>query len=137
MNLSYEHNYSNNFHCCHGEGHHIPKINEAFMCVVTVEFNTTLLGSLPSNENSVSMLRSSSYVCLFAVINLYSHLKNHINWIKRSMELLFKNALIPPRPQVPTCYHKDSLPLNLVCSHLPVEIVRDPIPAIQRKELVI
>jgi len=29
------------------------------------------------------------------------------------MELLFKNALIPPRPQVPTCYHKDSLPLNL------------------------
>jgi len=52
------------------------------------------------------------------------------------MELLFKNALIPPRPQVPTCYHKDSLPLHFVCSHLlAVEIVKDPIPPIQRKEI--
>jgi len=86
------------------------EINWAFI----IEFNPTLLGCLLSNENSVSKLRSSSYVCLFTIINLHSHLKNHINWIKRSMELLFKNVLIPPHPQVPTCYHKDSLPLNFV-----------------------
>jgi len=106
------------------------------MCHVRVTFNPTLLGCLPSNENSVSKLRSSSYVCLFAVINLHSHHKNHINWIKRFMKLLFKNALIPPRPQVSTCYHKDSLPLHFVCFHLlAVEIVKDPIPPIQRKEI--
>jgi len=52
------------------------------------------------------------------------------------MKLLFKNALIPPRPQVPACYHKDSLPLNFVCSHLlVVEIIKDTIHATQRKEI--
>ena len=106
------------------------------MHVVTVEFNPTLLGFLPTNENSVSVLRPSSYLCLFAVTNLCSHLENQINWIERAMKLLFKNALIPPHPQVPTCYHKYSLLLNLVCSHLLiVEIVKDLIPTIQRKEI--
>jgi len=52
------------------------------------------------------------------------------------MRLLFENVFIPPRPQVPTCYHKDSLPLILVFSCLlVVEIVKDSIFAVQRKEI--
>jgi len=52
------------------------------------------------------------------------------------MELLFKTSFIPPHSQTPTCYHKDILSFNLVRFHLlVVEIVNDPIPAIQRKEI--
>jgi hypothetical protein len=51
------------------------------------------------------------------------------------LKVLFKDTFISPRPQVPINYHENRLPLIPVSSsHLVIQIIKDPVPTIQRKK---
>ena len=58
------------------------KIIWGFMRTITVESDSSLLRSLPTNENNILFItRATNHVCLLTTINLPCHLENHLSWI--------------------------------------------------------
>jgi hypothetical protein len=65
-----------------------------------------------------------------ATIDLRNHLENHLIWIVGMAKTLIKDTFVSPHPQVPACYHKNSLSILIVCSRY---VIKDPVPARQRQ----
>jgi hypothetical protein len=84
------------------------------MGVITIKFDPSFLRLLPTNENSIISVCPSIQMSMLAIINLHSHLEDHMSWIIGTTKVLLKNTLISPHPQMPARYHENSLPLSVV-----------------------
>jgi hypothetical protein len=120
---------------CRRRHPHPTHISWTFVTVITIEFNPSFLRLIPPNKNGIFFLWPPSIrMSLHASINLRCFPKNDMNWVVGTSKDLLKDTHVSPNPQVPTCYHENSVATLIVC---PIYYRRSSPSKLKKKKLVI